>query len=201
MRPFHLFCVAILTHPLLVGCTARPAGDPAAANLSLLGINLQADTLDGVQARLGPNAIQHNGGDAGDSVDFICYRGIDGTSLFLKSYETDSGRVGGYQLLSSAAEVDLSGLDNARAPPSVVPQCSELPSLGRSTATASGLHLGLSARQAETLLGAPDQRTGDQLVWQSEEDLDDEFQRLRTLTLHLSDGKVISISGWQATLN
>jgi hypothetical protein len=201
MRRFPLMVAAALTQALLPGCNHRPAPDPVGANLSVLGVHLETDTLEGAQAHLAPNPIQHNGGDAAASVHFICYAGPDGTHLFLTSYEIDGGRVGGYQLLGSVAEVDLTGLDESAPPDPTTPQCAELGALNRSTATPAGLHLGISAQQAEAILGPPDKRGADQLVWETEEQLGDEFQRLRTLTLRLRDGKVAAIAGSQATLN
>lgn len=167
MRIYRFAAVAILTQlflPVRAECEPKDALVP---NLSLLGVRLEEDSLEGVQSRLGQNRIQHNGGDAAGSVHFICYVGRDNTALFLTSGEIDGGQVGGFQLLTAVADVDLSA-EGFRRSPSLVPQCSQLPKLSRATVTAGGLKLGMTPRQVEAHLGKPDNRTADQMIWKTQ---------------------------------
>jgi hypothetical protein len=173
--------------------------------MTLLGITLEQTTRKEAQRLLGR---------AG------CYAGSDGTTLVLV-WNREMGErtvITEYHLMASAQAVaDYSGVKYV-VPPSNHPRCAMLRSLSRSTATAGGLRLGMSAEDLRRLLGEPEEASADRLVFTSEASIPvtpklkealaipgdarffgDVWVRRRLMTVELVGGKAITIRVYQIT--
>ena len=121
--------------------------------VSTVGITLKETELDKVEHLIGGEMGAK--GDAGDAVQWLCFRGTDYGSdwiLWLESGEIDGGKVGGFQWqrISGEAKIDH--------------RCHDL----KGTAVvklASPLQLGMQEADVLKILGKPSLRRGERLIY------------------------------------
>lgn len=202
------------------GSGATADQDALAPHMTVLGVTVEETSLLEAQGALGRADLRHNGGDAAGSAMAQCYAGPDGTVLVMVS----NGEMGGgktitqLQLLERARLADYSEGVDLHVPAEKQPRCAALKRLGRTTATAGGLRLGMGPDQVRRLLGEPVEEQPERLVFMGTATVamspgqakavaeltagqrrEDHLTRLRTLVVEFTRGKATAIRIHQVT--
>jgi hypothetical protein len=188
---------------LALAVAAKPGLAP---HMRILGVELEKDTLSGIQRALGYAQFRSNGSDAGGGAFGMCYVGRDRTRLYFFSHEEMGGPkhfVGGWQLLAPGA-VPRYAEDVGGAP--VTPACRRSGRVSRATASRGGLRLGMSSREVGRLLGPPKTRGEGYEEYKTQEPVvppgstrNDGYIRIRSVRVEYSQDRVTAIRAYQVT--
>lgn len=150
---------------------------------------LEKTSLAEIAARFGATAGHR--GDAGDSVQWLCFRGTDPGGdwvLWLESYEIDGGTVGGFQWQRVGSATVFDG------------RCRML--AGKSVELPDRLRLGLTKEEVKTILGEPTVWRGDTAVYvhgHTESIRGERFTSQNVVEFLFRDGKTQAIRASKTT--
>ncbi len=126
--------------------------EPAGSNFQILSIALTYEDLFGTVAKkLGKGDMVFRG-DASTARQQACYVSSTGASKTFLIFEKGEVELAFYLFADGRA---WNGIDH----------CAKSTLVARDIATASGLHLGLTRAQVESILGSPTLRAGDKLIY------------------------------------
>ena len=161
----------------------------AAIQVGRRTITLDKTKIADVQAHLG-GTIGHRG-DAGDSLSWLCFQGVEGSGswvLWLESGEINGGTVGGFQWLRLGRD----------ATPDK--RCKRLPNSVPGVKLPHRLHPGMTEAAVLKALGTPTIRQGGKLIFlheHKESIRGQTYNSMNMVTVVLRAGVVTAIEAWK----
>lgn len=180
--------VVVMAASLLATLGTAGTGNQLERYMAVLGVSLGESTGDQARRRLGAGTVVHNGGDAGDSMNHLCYRGSDGTTLLFTCWECSRNPFGAdeYQLAARASLVKYADPQrHYRVPAGFDPNCTATRALSAATSVGA-LRLGMKRSVVVAALGQPVREASDRLEYEA---------RILHLTIDLEGGRIVVIHG------